>query len=433
MSKNPFKFEIPEGMVACGGVLRMYPSDEQLQPFFQSFGNNRYVWNQFKDMFDTRYKNNHDSKIPNKNDRYAILRQLKKEHEFLKLTDSTSLQVTVDNLTQAMFDFITHKTKNQGKPKFKGKNYYRQSYTIKNNKKKLKNGTVTMTISIVDDTHVSLPKIGLVKTSNTASFKNYRILRATIAWRQDLNRFSISFNGLKPRPKRFKKTGKTVGIDLGLSNEWLVTSDGDRWTAPDTKELEREQAHWQSVTDKRLNGVNKHVREYNKIHGKHATNKYSSKSWQRSRKIKSKYSIKMHNIRMDQVHKAVLYLVKNYDIIVIEDLKISNMMKNHKLAKAIQNASWYLFREILEYACNWYGKTLVVINPSYTSRTCSYCHKRNPQFTGMKTNEWLAVRDWICPFCKHEHDRDINAAVNILNRGLEQLKNSKLEIAKAKA
>lgn len=239
MSKNPFKFKIPEGMVACGGVLRMYPSDEQLQPFFQSFGNNRYVWNQFKDMFDTRYKNNHDSKIPNKNDRYAILRQLKNEHEFLKLTDSTSLQVTIDNLTQAMFDFITHKTKNQGKPKFKGKNYYRQSYTIKNNKKKLKNGTVTMTISIVDDTHVSLPKIGLVKTSNTASFKNYRILRATITWRQDLNRFSISFSGLKPRPKRFKKTGKAVGIDLGLSNEWLVTSDGARWTAPDTKELER--------------------------------------------------------------------------------------------------------------------------------------------------------------------------------------------------
>lgn len=138
-------------------------------------------------MFDTCYKNNHDSKILNKNDRYAILKQLKNEHKFLKLTDSTSLQVTVDNLTQAMFDFITHKTKNQSKPKFKGKNYYRQSYTIKNNKKKLKSGTITMTINIVDDTHVSLPKIGLVKTSNTASFKNYHILRATITWRQDLS------------------------------------------------------------------------------------------------------------------------------------------------------------------------------------------------------------------------------------------------------
>lgn len=128
----------------------------------------------------------------------------------------------------------------------------------------------------------------------------------------------------------------------------------------------------------------------------------------------------MHNIRLDQVCKIVKYLIDRYDIIVIEDLNVKDLMKNHKLAKAIANASWYLFRQVLTYECQWYGKKLIVVPPQYTSRTCSACGQRNRSFTGMKTNEWLAVREWTCPFCHAHHDRDINAAKNILYKGIRQ-------------
>ena len=420
MGKNPFKFEIPAGKVACGGILRLYPNEDQIKELYQNFGNCRFVFNRFKATFDERYKNNSNLKIPTAKKLEGLLPCLKKEFNFLKLTDATALQIVVDVWRQAQMDYITRKTKDQGRPKFKSKNYYRQSYSIKRNDKKLKDGSIVPTVNIVDKTHVSLPKIGIVKTSNTSSFNNYHILRATITWRQDLNRFYISFNGLKPRPRNRKKTFRSVGIDVGLGNEWLVTSNGERWSVPDTKELERRQAHWQSITNKRLNAVEDHVKEYNKLHGKNATNKYSSYNWQKSRKTKSKYAIKMHNIRLDQVRKAVHYLIANYDVIVIEDLKIKNLMKNHKLAKAIANASWYLFREVLKYECKWYGVRLIIVPPQYTSRICSNCGQRNRNFTGMKTNEWLAVREWTCPFCHAKHDRDVNAAKNILKRGIRQ-------------
>lgn len=125
--KNPYKYEIPKGMVACGGVLRLYPASDQVQQLFQNFGNCRFVFNRYKATFDERYENNPDLNVPNKYALEKLLPCLKQEFNFLKLTDSTALQITVDTWQQAQMDFITRKTKNQGKPKFKSKNYYRQS------------------------------------------------------------------------------------------------------------------------------------------------------------------------------------------------------------------------------------------------------------------------------------------------------------------
>lgn len=101
-------------------------------------------------------------------------------------------------------------------------------------------------------------------------------------------------------------------------------------------------------------------------------------------------------------------------MIVIEDLKVKNLQKNHCLAKSIANASWYQFRSMLEYKCAWYGKQLIVVNPSYTSQICSVCGFHS----GKKP---LDVREWTCQQCGTHHDRDINAAVNILNRGLKAI------------
>ena len=137
-------------------------------------------------------------------------------------------------------------------------------------------------------------------------------------------------------------------------------------------------------------------------------------NWQRAQQIKARYQQRIANKRKDYLHKLTTNLVKRYDVIVIEDLKTKNLQKNHHLAKSIANASWYQFRSMLEYKCAWYGKYLIVVKPNYTSQICSKCGFNS----GKKP---LEIREWTCPKCGVHHDRDINAAVNILNKGLKLL------------
>jgi len=138
------------------------------------------------------------------------------------------------------------------------------------------------------------------------------------------------------------------------------------------------------------------------------------KNWKKARLTRARYQEKIANKRSDNLHKITTALVRQYDVIVIEDLKTKNLMRNHHLAKAISNASWYQFRRMLEYKCEWYGKQLVVVSPNNTSRICSNCGYNS----GEKT---LDIREWTCPKCLTHHDRDVNAAVNILKRGLEKV------------
>lgn len=413
MSKNSFTYQIPTGYVTCGGKLRIYPNQSTLTYFMQAFGNCRYVWNQFKNCLDTRYHNNPKLKFPTKNDLYKMLTQFKQEHEFLKLTDSTSLQTVLDNYQRGQWDYMNKK---HGQPHFKSLHYYKQAFTMKSNKN---------SIRIVNSNSVHLPKIGLVKVSNTACFKNYKILRATITWREDLNKFWLSFTGIKPQPKRYHKTKHIIGIDVGLNNEWLVLSDGHRFHVPETKLLQIKRDYWQSIKDRRLNRVNQLVNKFNKLHKETKIDKYNFANWQKARKTMAKYNYKIANVRTNKIRQVVKWLVTNYDVLVIEDLKVKNLMKNHKLARAIANACWYEFRQTLEYECKWYGKQLIVVPPAYTSRICNCCKHKNPQFNHLPTNQWLAVRQWECPYCHVVHDRDINAAINIKNRGLALLKQLK--------
>lgn len=209
------------------------------------------------------------------------------------------------------------------------------------------------------------------------------------------------------------KTGKTVGVDVGVA-DLAILSNGTKYPTFNAKWVEKQAALWQSKFDRRKNRSQVAVRQFNHNHKllKEELNDY--RNWQRAKEIKARYQAKVANKRNNYLQKLTTELVKEYDVIMIEDLKTKNLMHNHHLAKSITNASWAKFRTMLEYKCQWYGKQLVTVNPRDTSRVCSTCGFNS----GPKP---LEIREWTCSNCGTHHDRDINAAVNILNRGLEAI------------
>lgn len=140
---------------------------------------------------------------------------------------------------------------------------------------------------------------------------------------------------------------------------------------------------------------------------------YDSKNYEKARIKLAKFYEYIANCRKDYLHKISLFLVENYDIICTETLQVKNMIKNHKLAKAISDVSWYEFCRQLEYKCLWYDKQFIKIDAYFaSSQICSNCGFKNSDIKN------LEVREWTCPECNKHHDRDINAATNILNQGL---------------
>ena len=374
-----------------GIKLRLYPNQIQQGQFYQMFGNDRFVWNKMLAMATARYQNNPKSKFITEYGMDALLKPLKIEYPFLKRSDSTSLQVVNHNLDQAFKRLFKHCS---GYPKFKSRKTCKQSYTGKSS------------VKVIAKRYIRLPKIGYIKTSKTDCLQDCKIKRYTVSL-EPTGKYYLSMQvetDIKPLPK----TGKHVGIDMGIA-DLAITSDQKKYAKFSAKWYEKQVIIWQSKFSKRKHNAFVKMCRYNHTHKNTKQTIDNYVNWQNARKRKDVYQAKIANKRKDYLHKITTKLVKQYDVIVIEDLKTKNLMKNHHLAKSIANASWRMFRTMLEYKCKWYGKKLIVVDPKNTSRICSNCGF----CSGPKP---LQIREWTCPNCKAHHDRDINAAVNILHK-----------------
>ena len=380
-----------------GVKLRLYPNAKQRDQLTQMFGNNRFIWNVMLNMAKARYKNNPSSKFVNEYGMNYLVKQLRREYPFLKDSDSSSLMVSNHNLAQAFKMLFKHQG---GYPRFKSRHSTKQSYTGKS------------TCKLIAKRRIKLAKLGSIKTSKTSRLNDCKIKRYTISL-DPTGRYYLSLAVDDPNIKPLEPTGAVVGIDMGVA-DLAITSDGKKYGSFNAGWLDKQVKTWQSKLSKRRQRALARVRQWNHNHKdiKQELDDYSN--WQKARQQKARYQAKIANKRKDYLHKITTELVKSYDVIVIEDLKTKNLLKNHHLANSISNQSWRIFREMLEYKCKWYGKQLVVVSPNYTSQMCSNCGYHS----GKKP---LDVREWTCPKCGANHDRDINASINILNRGLKEL------------
>lgn len=366
--------------------FRIYPTEEQEIFFAKTFGCVRKVYNL---MLNDRKKAYEEVKNdPSKKMTFPTPAKYKKEFPFLKEVDSLALANAQLNLDKAYKNFFRNKS--VGFPRFKSKKNPVQSYTTNN-----QNGTV----ALIDNKFIKVPKLKSLIRIKLHRQPKGMIKSATIS-RRASGKYYISLL-YKEEINELPKTNSAIGIDLGIT-DFAILSDGqkidnNRFTSKMEKKLKREQ---RKLSKRALLAKNKGIPLY------------EAKNYQKQKRKVARLHEKVMNQRTDFLNKLSTEIIKNHDIICIEDLNVKGMLRNHKLARSISDVSWSSFVAKLQYKADWYGREIIKVDQWFpSSQICSECGHKD----GKKS---LDIREWTCPICDTHHDRDINASINILTEGL---------------
>ena len=308
----------------------------------------------------------------------AMLTDLKRSDgfAFLKAVDSIALQQSLRDLDRGYVNFFQ---KRASHPTFKSKHNNHQSYRTVNQGDNIR----------IAGKYIKLPKLGLVKVRQ--SMEVGKINNVTVEHTPTGKYFVVLNVEFTPQP--MPNMGGTIGIDVGIK-EFYSDSNGKVVSNP--KYLEK--------------SMNKLIREQRRLSRKEKGSNNRNKQRVKVALVHEKIT----NQRKDFLQKQSTMLIRENQTICIEDLKVKNMVRNHKLAQAISSVSWSKFFEMLTYKAVWYGNVIMKVPTMYpSSQTCSCCGYKNPLVKD------LAVRKWECPECHATHDRDANASINILNKGLQ--------------
>ena len=353
--------------------IRIYPNKEQDVFLKKSCGVARFAYNWGLAEWQNQYKNG------GKPNHLKLKRQFNelKNHEFPFVNEVSCCcyQYAFSNLGKAYKNFFDRRTKF---PRFKKKGIH-DSFSITNQK------------FSVENKNVKLPKIQPMRMAEELRFDG-KIMSGTVSRVADKWYISIAVEVKKDLT--LQKTGKFVGVDLGVK-DIAITSDGCKFANP----------RWIQKSEKKLKRLQREL----------ARRKHASKRRERTRLRLARQHAKVANQRKDWIDKITTYLVRKYDVIALENLNVRGMVKNHNLAKAITNVSFGEFNRQIEYKVQMCGKHIYRVDRFFpSSKTCSNCGCVQEKMP-------LHVREWTCPDCGAHHDRDINAATNLLRQAMPEV------------
>ena len=346
--------------------------------FNKSFGCCRVIYNEMLYELQNAYKN---GIVLNK---CELFKKIKAKYDWMSQSDSQGLCNTYQDLNTAYRNFFNKKAKFPKFKKKKDKNSYRNAMCFKDIAK-----------LFPDKTHIVIPKAGKIEFRQDYDFRQLniqKIYNITVE-RSKNNKYYCSIC-VDVEQEEYKHTGEAIGIDLGIK-DLVIDSNGNKYSNPKYQaKYEKKIKHLQRLYSKKTKG---------------------SKNQEKERlKLATAYE-KLSNKRKDNLHKLTTKLIKENDVICIENLNVKGMTKNHRLAKAIQDASFGTLVSMLKYKAKWHNRQIIEVGRFFpSSKLCHRCGHRM-QYMG------LEVREWTCPNCSTNHDRDINAAINIKNEGLRIL------------
>lgn len=361
--------------------IRLYLTDEQTNYVNNLLGTSRFIYNQLLaykiEKYNTNKQNIGFKELGKK------LTELKLNYDWIRNSHSKVLQQSLINLEQAYKSFFKN---GNGFPKYKSKKDTKQSCRFPVDAIMGINGNRINIIKQLKNIHF---KCSVNDEKYLNQFQN-KIKSATLC-KTRLNSFYLSIVIEDDRTKILPETTNAIGLDMGIK-DFIVDSNGNKF----------ENIKVKRNNNKKLKRLNKNLSRKQK----------GSKNKNKARIKLAKFHEKLNNQKENYLHRISNRLLNENQVIVIEDLNVKGMMKNHCLAKSIQELSLSRFKEILTYKCSWYGRDLIEIDRYYpSSKLCNKCNHKNINLT-------LNDRSWTCPNCGEIHDRDYNAAINIKKEGL---------------